>query len=632
MLECLNGLVVLREESATVYPTADEIYSVVHEGATAIRGHYVSTKEFKDLGILFNTAAGEPVLDLSLSPGVLQTPVQAKLYVKDGDAHLPVPSADGQLLDYGCNGRMWVPLLPGTTDAIERMYGALGGERLLSMRQYLEFTALKERVVSVADHVPELMRQGLGFAAPTFSIPKAFHGKLYPYQDAGFRWLAFMAGQGVPGCLLADEMGLGKTVQIICAYLAVCESGLDAACLIVCPATLLENWRREFGKFAPTVLPLIHRGANRTGLGSVLASQEVVITSYETMLSDISLFRSVKWGLLVLDEAQAIKNPEARRTRGVKSLSRHSAIAVTGTPVENRLTDLWSISDFLLPGRLGSLQEFQSHHPENYDGAIALEPRVSPFILRRRVSDVARDLPSRIDIPQATELDDDSIANYDKIRSAVNPEERGSALATLQRLRMFCAHPWLIDEFRTGDDPASCSPKLVRTGEIIEELYGWNQKVLIFTSFLEMSDILLRFLGRRFSAPAWQIDGRVAVPDRQGIVDIFSETKGAAALILNPRAAGTGLNIVAANHVIHYNLEWNPAVEDQASARAYRRGQMQPVTVHRLYYSGTLEELIANRAESKRELAAHSVTGSDGTDIDPASIIEALAMSPSRTT
>ena len=331
---------------------------------------------------------------------------------------------------------------------------------------------------------------------------------------------------------------------------------------------------------------------------------------------------------MVLDEAQAIKNPDAKRTRTIKSIKRQAAIAVTGTPVENRLTDLWSIADFLLPDRLGTLFDFQRAFPETRDGATALEPRVTPFILRRRVAEVATDLPPRIDIPQAIELDDKSVLAYERIRATADPAARGSALAVLQKLRLFCTHPWLADESRDVTDPKLCSNKLVRVNQILEEVFGWGEKVLLFSSFHEMSDLLARTINMTFGVPVNQIDGRTPVPERQALVDRFSETQGAAALVLNPRAAGTGLNIVAANHVIHYNLEWNPAIEDQASARAFRRGQTRPVTVHRLFYSGTVEEFIDSRSTSKRDLARTSIVGSDGSDLDATDLIRALSVSP----
>ncbi len=631
MIRAKDGSIVLETAEGAYYPTAEEIYAVIHEGATTIHGEPASAEDFRALPIEFSQFAAEALVEFSLSADPAHPEIRVDVKARDGTDVLPVPLHDGKLADYGCDGRKWMPLPPGTTDLIKAAVGNIAPAQTISLKQYLASTERHNRALTIIDHVPETLAKTGTYPAPEIPLPAAFTGTLYPYQATGFRWLAYMTSQGVPGCFLADEMGLGKTVQIICAFLACTEEGMTEPALVIAPATLLENWRREFAKFAPSVVPLVHRGAARAGIASSLETQPVVITSYETMMSDISLFGSIAWGFLVLDEAQAIKNPDARRTQAVKTIGRRAAIAVTGTPVENRLTDLWSISDFLLPGRLGTVSEFQRDFPETRDGAAALEPRVTPFILRRRVAEVATDLPARINIPQAIDLDDLSVQAYDRIRQQADPKVRGSALAILQKLRLFCCHPWLVGELKDVADPSACSNKLLRVGEILEEIFASGEKTLIFTSFLEMSDLIKRTIGRRFDVPAWQIDGRTPVAERQPLVDRFSATQNAAALVLNPRAAGTGLNITAANHVIHYNLEWNPAIEDQASARSFRRGQTRPVTVHRLFYSGTVEEFIDARAAMKRELAENSVIGSDGSGLSAGDIVRALNLTPSRT-
>jgi len=628
MIRCTDGALILETLGGPVWPTADEIYSVVHEGSDSIRGHAASAADFAKTGIDFSAFAAEALIEFSPSADEHHPEVQVEVKARERNTTLPVPFISGSFIDYGCDGKIWLPLSPGSKEAIETTLGTLSRPGTITFKQYLDSTSRRDHAVTIIDRVPDILSRSGTYPAPELPLPKEFSGTLYPYQAKGFRWLAFMAAQGVPGCLLADEMGLGKTVQVICAFLSCIEAGLGTPALIVAPATLLENWRREFSKFAPSVQPLVHRGPDRAGISMHLQKREVVITSYETLLSDISLFGGIGWSLVVLDEAQAIKNPDARRTRAVKSLPRKAAIAVTGTPVENRLTDLWSIADFLLPGRLGTLSQFQHDFPETRDSAAALEPRVTPFILRRRVAEVATDLPPRIDIPQFVDLDKLSADTYERIRHGADSKTPGSALAVLQRLRIFCAHPWLCHELRNIAEAEACSNKLLRVQQILEELFAWKEKVLIFTSYHEMSDMLARSIARKFSVPVWQIDGRTPVLERQPTVDQFSAAEGSAALVLNPRAAGTGLNIVAANHVIHYNLEWNPAVEDQASARAFRRGQTRPVTVHRLVYSETVEEFIDSRSSGKRDLARHSVVGSDGSGLDAAEIIRALNISP----
>jgi SNF2 family DNA or RNA helicase len=351
--------------------------------------------------------------------------------------------------------------------------------------------------------------------------------------------------------------------------------------------------------------------------------------SYETMAGDISLFRRVAWNVVALDEAQNIKNPDTRRTKRAKELPKRVGIAITGTPVENRLRDLWSLSDFALPGHLGTLREFEQRFPDTETGATDLEPLVSAIMLRRRVRDVASDLPPRIDIPVALAMDPSSAAAYEEIRGeAIAKAPQAPDLAALIYLRMFCAHPWTVGKLRDVASPLACSPKMERCFEILAEIFETNSKAIVFTSFNEAADLLESEIDRTFGVPTWKINGSVPVPDRQRTVDEFSETSDGAVLVLNPRAAGVGLNITAANHVIHYNLEWNPAVEDQASARAHRRGQTRPVTVHRLFYADTVEETINDRMTRKRTLAEHAVIGTAGDTDDLADILNALKRKP----
>mgnify|MGYP001206757698 CR=1 FL=1 len=436
-----------------------------------------------------------------------------------------------------------------------------------------------------------------------------------------------IASEGL-GCILADEMGLGKTLQVISLAVSEIQAGRSRI-LIIAPATLLENWRREFLKFAPLTKTLVHRGAERTAFKSDLLSAQVIITSYDTIIRDIPLFKAIEWDVIALDEAQAIKNPDAKRTDFVKQLCRRCAVAITGTPVENRLTDLWSLMDFALPDYLGSRADFERRFENTPEHAEWLEPLVTPVMLRRRVADVAQDLPERIEVPQVVELDPVAVSQYDQLRREIS-EQYGvtASLVSLTKLRMYCTHPNLV--LTPVTDPASVSSKYQRMLEILEEVFSCNEKVLIFSSYSEMIDLLLHDVQKRFSGvySDW-IDGRVEVPSRQPKVDRFSEAGGPGFLVLNPKAARTGLNITAANHVIHYNLEWNPAIEDQASARAYRRGQDKPVTIHRLFFADTVEEIINERVERKRELVRSAVVGTEGESDDYEDIMRALSVTPS---
>jgi SNF2 family DNA or RNA helicase len=419
-------------------------------------------------------------------------------------------------------------------------------------------------------------------------------------------------------------------VQVICLILEAVEKN-HRPNLVVAPSTLLENWRRELARFAPNLKVLVHAGSRRTGHPKHLQSNDVVISSFETVVADVSLFRAVQWNLFILDEAQGIKNPAAKRSIQLKTIPRKLAVAVTGTPVENRLKDLWSITDFVVPSFLGTLSNFERNHPDTVDGATILEPIVSPIILRRRVAEVAKDLPERIDIPLPLELDADSADAYEQIRTDAFAQYGDAAsLIALQKLRQFCTHPWLTDNFKNMRDAAECSPKFSRLLEILDEIISAGGKALIFTSYQESIDILVSEIASRTGIPADFIDGRVPVSERQKKVDEFAALHSSAVLVLNPKAAGTGLNITAANHVIHYNLEWNPAVEDQASARAHRRGQKRPVTVHRLFYANTVEEVINDRMQHKRQLATVAVVGTDGRDQEMADFLRALRISPKK--
>lgn len=453
-----------------------------------------------------------------------------------------------------------------------------------------------------------------------------FSATLYSYQMTGLSWLSGVASEGL-GCILADEMGLGKTIQII-ALLTYFNDQNVSPSLIIAPATLLENWRRELLKFSPEMQVLIQSGAMRTGFPSELEKYDVVITSYDTAVRDQGLLGMINWQFVVLDEAQAVKNPGTRRALAVKAIPRGVSIAVSGTPVENKLRDLWSLMDFSCPGLLGTQVQFEENYAEDEFHAKKLERVVSPLMLRRRVADVAADLPAKIIIPQAVNMSDEAITGYERLRNQIADEYGDAAtFVSLIKLRQFCVHPFVLDG-RIDGDPLLYSDKYRRLIEILEEIVGRDQKVVIFTSFIIMSDLLSKDLSNRFGISCDQIDGRTPVPDRQNVVDKFSAINGSAVLVLNPRAAGTGLNITAANHVIHYNLEWNPAVEDQATARAYRHGQTLPVTVHRLFYPGTIEEVIDDRLDRKRRLAEAAVIGTEGAGVDAADISRAITISP----
>jgi SNF2 family DNA or RNA helicase len=625
-VDVANGLVVVQPGSGTLLPSAEQIYSVVFEGKKSLGGVPVVAADFAKAGVKFSDSPVLPAIRLEASTGAGEPEITSGLAGIVGDKVVTASRAPGFQADYVIAGQTWYPLPLGAARDYERFLASCGakGDKL-TVGQYFEVLA-RDTVFRIDDQAArELTAANL---APLLDsgVPPGLRGTPYPYQRTGIGWLGFMVRHGV-GTILADEMGLGKTLQAIGVLAAEISDGRSPN-LVLCPATLLENWRRELERFAPGLDVQVHAGSRRTGRAADLKAASVTITSYDTMAGDISLFRAVKWNLVIADEAQNIRNPEARRTTRAKEIPRRVGIAVSGTPVENRLRDLWSIADFVLPGYLGTLDEFSEAHPNTDEGARELEPFVSAIMLRRRVADVAKDLPERIDVPVALVLDDASARAYEEIRHETAEQyPQAAELTALIKLRLFCSHPWAAGKLE-GGDPVARSSKLERCLEILEEIAAAGEKALVFTSFNETADLLAATISRKFGFPTGKINGSVPVPERQGIVDAFGAHEGTAVLVLNPKAAGTGLNITAANHVIHYNLEWNPAVEDQASARAYRRGQTLPVTVHRMFYAGTVEEVINERMERKRAIAGQAVVGTTGDADDLADIVKALQRSP----
>lgn len=523
---------------------------------------------------------------------------------------------------------VWYPIEPAMAQEILELLRNTGTQLgpVQSLRAFLAIRKIGASGGAVDDRIVGKALSPFVFTPPADDIPTGIVAKLYPYQLAGWRWLKFLLAEGIGG-LLADEMGLGKTLQVIAA---LSDSGVEPLrpALIIAPGSLLENWRREIAKFAPHLHVLKHHGPLRTGRPAGLKGYDVVITSYDNAVGDNSLLQMIHWKVIILDEAQFIRNPYAQRTKAVKCLHREAGLAMTGTPVENRLLDLWSIMDFVLPGQLGDISTFEVQFSNDIDGAARLEPFVSPLMLRRRIADVAKDLPPRIDFPQVIELDEAEAAAYDTERERIRTEYGAAAtLVTLISLRRFCAHPSLMSRISGTSEPMSFS-KFRRLNEIVEEIFAQREKVIIFTSFTAMADMIAQHIKARFAAFAGTIDGRLAIDDRQPLIDDFSAVRGSAALVLNPKAGGAGLNITAANHVVHYNPEWNPALEDQASARAHRRGQELPVTVHRLVVANTVEDVVAERLSRKRALSCTAIIGIEGKEDDYGDIVAALNRSP----
>ncbi|WP_232287839.1 DEAD/DEAH box helicase [Verminephrobacter eiseniae] len=449
--------------------------------------------------------------------------------------------------------------------------------------------------------------------------------QLRPYQRKGVHWLWWLHRLGLGGCL-ADDMGLGKTLQVLGLFCLAKREHDPQPHLLVVPASLLANWQAEAKRFAPhlqwliahpSVIPskeLAALPAHR------LAGVDIVVTSYGTV-TRLPWMSDIQWSLIVLDEAQAIKNPGAQQTRKIKTLKSRVRIALTGTPVENRLGDLWSIFDFVCPGLLGSASTFS-----RFVGGLAknghvdyapLRKLVQPYILRRLKSDkrVIADLPDKTEVKAYCSLSRLQASLYQKsvealarqLQTLEGIERRGVVLAFLMRFKQICNHPsqWLGD----GAYGPSDSGKFARLRELAEAVAGRQEKVLVFTQFQEMTAPLVQFLQSVFARPGLVLHGGTAVKERAALVDAFQREQGPPFFVLSLKAGGTGLNLTAASHVVHFDRWWNPAVENQATDRAYRIGQKKNVLVHKFVCRGTVEERIDALVEAKLGLSNQIIEG-----------------------
>ncbi len=468
-----------------------------------------------------------------------------------------------------------------------------------------------------------------------------FIRELYGYQKEGLKWLQYCSLNKIGG-ILGDDMGLGKTAQIIALVAWIIERKILKNILIVVPTTLLENWKREFKFFAPSLNPYLHHGALRSGSIELLTNQTIVITSYSMIINDQYLFNKIKWGAIILDEASLIKNPNSERSISLRGIDADIKIAMTGTPVENSLIDLWSITDFVLPGYLGSIESFTGKYiKRNIEQTlseadlISLRNDISFIMLRRKKEDVLDSLPEKIDIHQALQMNENEVSLYnterESILSKISTENSANVLSLIQNLRQYTTHPLLLtpDSLGTADLTTlkQASSKFSRTIEIIDEIKARNEKVIIFTEYLQMIDVFKRVFQEHYSLEVFTIDGRVDISERQNRIDQFSASDGFGIMVLNPKTAGMGLNITAANHVIHYTRQWNPALEEQASARSYRNKQSRNVNVYYLFYINTIEEIIDARLRAKSVLSGEVITVTDN-EISFDEYLNSLSITP----
>lgn len=447
--------------------------------------------------------------------------------------------------------------------------------------------------------------------------PKELKGTLRPYQQTGLKWLWTNIAKGF-GCCMADDMGLGKTIQVISLILKMKQDGkLKNPVLVVCPTTLLGNWMKELEMFAPNLKAAIYHGPER----QLDVKNDIILTTYAIMRIDVEELKKQHWSMIVVDEAQNVKNPDTAQTLAVKSIKADVRIAMTGTPVENRLTELWSIFDFINRGYLGTLRDFQKSYAipiekfKETSRVNKLRMSVSPFVLRRLKTDrnVITDLPEKMVLndycylskPQAVLYEKTLNEMMEKISGFTGVNRRGNIFKLITALKQICNHPYQF--LKAGEMEKELSGKMEKCVSIIQNILDNNEKSLIFTQYKEMGDILCKILNDECGIEPLFFHGSLNVNQREKYIEEFQNNPETKIMVLSLKAGGTGLNLTSATNVIHYDLWWNPAVEDQATDRTYRIGQEKNVMVHRLITLGTFEEKIDEMLQSKKELANMAV-------------------------
>jgi SNF2 family DNA or RNA helicase len=471
--------------------------------------------------------------------------------------------------------------------------------------------------------IDDLLRQmRVGGRPKQAPEPPGFVGTLRPYQRVGVAWLAALRRYGLGACL-ADDMGLGKTIQLIALMLhEAVDEGAPARgpVLLVCPTSVVGNWRREVARFAPSLRVLIHHGTDRTrdGFAALAKDHDLVISSYALLPRDEIELTGMEWEGVILDEAQNIKNPSTNSAQVARKLRARWRTALTGTPVENRLSELWSIFQFLNPGYLGSAEEFRRRfsgpieRTRDASATARLKALISPFMLRRVKTDrsIIDDLPEKNEMKVFCTLTPEQATLYEavlkqamaNIETAEGIERRGQILATITKLKQVCNHPalFLHDQSALGDR----SGKLARLGEMLEEVVEVGDRALVFTQYAEMGRMLQEHLAVQFRREVLFLHGGTPAAERDRMVERFQRPdRGPQLFILSIKAGGTGLNLTRANHVFHFDRWWNPAVENQATDRAFRIGQRRDVQVHKFVSSGSFEEVLDGLIERKIELA-----------------------------
>ncbi|MGW3771913.1 DEAD/DEAH box helicase [Actinomadura verrucosospora] len=477
--------------------------------------------------------------------------------------------------------------------------------------------------------------------------PEDLDAELRPYQERGLAWLTFMNELGL-GALLADDMGLGKTISVLSLLVHERKDGATTApTLAILPMSLVGNWQREAARFTPKLRVYVHHGTGRhrgEELAEAVAGADLVLTTYGTAARDAEMLAPIAWERVICDEAQALKNSGTRQARAVRSIPARSRIALTGTPVENHLTELWSIMEFANPGLLGPRSAFRRRFaiPIEREGdeqaALALRRATQPFILRRLKTDrsIISDLPEKQEIKVYCNLTTEQASLYQatvddmlqQIAEAEEAKRRGLVLATMAKLKQVCNHPAQL--LKDGSRLPGRSGKLERLEEICSEVLEQGEKALVFTQYAEFGSMLQPYLAARLERPVLWLHGGTSKQGRDDLVQRFQEDGEPAIFLLSLKAAGTGLTLTAANHVVHVDRWWNPAVEDQATDRAFRIGQTRDVQVRKFICVGTMEERVDEMIERKKALADSIVgTGEDWlTELSVAELRDVLRLSP----
>jgi superfamily II DNA or RNA helicase len=552
----------------------------------------------------------------------------------------------------------WVALDPETLKQISTVIQASRGTGFESMSKGEALAAAltgTARIPGVSEAIEVEVAGDFGAALDDLKVlpdrpitqPASFHGQLRPYQLRGLAWLEGLSRLGLGG-ILADDMGLGKTIEVIALLLHRQEQSPQHGppTLLVCPTSLLGNWERELAKFGPSLPVFVHHGNNRDRLPTTFKPHTLVLTTYGVIRREEEIFAGRSWGMVVVDEAQAIKNAGSAQAKAIRKLRGAFRLALTGTPIENRLTELWAIMSAGLPGYLGSESQFKERFAnpiEKYrdpDAANELRQRIGPFILRRLKSDKAiiQDLPEKQEMKVFTTLSREQAELYqyrvekmdeelDAASSGI--ERRGRILALLTHLKQICNHP---SQFLKAQGPyRGRSGKLDRLTEMLEEVVEAGERALVFTQFKEMGDRLQIHLHEALGFEPPFLHGGTTREGRDELVRSFQEEPDSSpVLLLSLKAGGVGLNLTAATHVFHFDRWWNPAVEDQATDRTYRIGQTKNVQVHKLVTIGTLEEKIDALLESKRDLADRVVGSGEGwlTELDDDALRRLVALDP----